>query len=829
MSTPLHVLLVEDSEDDALLIARELRHGGYDLISERVDTAAGFEAALATHTWEIIIADYAMPHFGGLAALKRVQELGLDVPFIIVSGTIGEDSAVAAMKAGAHDYVMKASLPRLVPAVQRELRDAESRQARRRAEERLRESEARYRQSVENSPNPLFSVDSQGAIQMWNRACEQVFQYGLEEIIGQAYHRLLWNPQDHDALDELVAQVWHGVSGSEQEMHYRCKDGTQRFMVTRIYPVCDLEGQIEGAVFANTDITRRKRAERLLQALNVASLAMQKAVTPQEVLVTVGEEFKTLGLACVVLFADESRNTLWPGYFSYGAEAVELAAKMIGVTAENFSLPIEPASALREAVWEGKTVFVDRAEEIEDVLPELSQDLAGQIIKILQVQKSITAPLIVEDKIVGLLSVQSDDLGAGDMPAITAFAHQVAAAWHKARLMHDLKTSLEELKHTQAQLLQAQKMEAMGRLAGGVAHDFNNMLTIVHLSTQLLQRQLRPEDPLREYVHQIDEAGQRASTLTKQLLSFSRRDIIEPHVVDLSRRIGSLSRMLQRIIGEDVELVTVLADDLWPVYLDPAQIDQAIVNLAINARDAMPAGGFLSIETANVVLDREAVAHQVDVRPGQYVRLTVRDTGVGMDDEVKAHLFEPFFTTKERDQGTGLGLSTVFGIVKRNGGHILVDSQVGKGTTFEIYIPRTGKVEPGGLPHPISASMARGTETILVVEDYAAVRDLAAQILRAHGYQVLTAKSGPEAIHISREHDGPIHVLLTDLVMPHMNGKELAEQIQAQRPGMRILYMSGYDDQLLEQHTVVGGNVAFLPKPFTVESLTQKVRAVLEP
>ena len=828
MSPLLRALIVEDSEDDALLIARELRRGGYVLTSERVDSAEAFESAITRQTWEVIIADYSMPNFGGLAALKRVQKMGLDVPLIIVSGTIGEDSAVAAMKAGAHDYVMKDNLARLVPAVQRELREAESRQARRRAEERLRESEARYRQSVENSPNPIFAVDGQGTIWMWNQACGQVFQYETEEILGQAYHQLLWNSQDRAALDSLLARVWQGLSVNEQEMQYRCRDGAQRFMVTRIYPVCDLEGQVEGCVFSNTDITKRKRAERLLQALNMASLAMQRAATPQEILTTAGEEFKKLGFSCTVFFTDESQSRLFPKYFSYDQKAIRLAERLIGVKAESFSLPLETAGMLREAIWQGKTILIDGREGLRQVLPEPLRTFASQLLKLLKIRKSVVTPLILEDKTVGLLSVQSDDLTEDDMPAITAFAHQMSAAWRKARLMHDLETSLEELKRTQAQLLRAQKMEAIGRLAGGVAHDFNNMLTIVHLSTRLLKRQLHPEDPLLEYVQQIEEAGERATALTKQLLSFSRRDVIEPHVVDLNQEIGSLSRMLQRVIGEDIEFVTVLADDLWPVYLDPVQIDQAIVNLAVNARDAMPSGGCLTVETANAVLDRASVNRDVDVQPGDYVKLTVRDTGVGMGDEVKVHLFEPFFTTKERGHGSGLGLSTVFGTVKQNAGHIWVDSEVGQGTTIQIYLPRTGKVEPQGTLRVTPTSALCGSETILVVEDYAGVRDLAAQILRAHGYQVLAAKNGPEAIRISLKHDRPIHLLLTDMVMPGMNGNELAEQIQAQRPGIRVLYMSGYDNRLIEDPTALGEGVAFLAKPLTVETLTEKVRAALD-
>ena len=822
MSVPLRVLMVEDSEDDTLLIARQLRHGGYELSIERVDTLEAFDVALSRQPWDAIIADYSMPRFSGLAALKRLQESGLDLPFIVVSGTIGEAIAVEAMKAGAHDYVMKDNLARLVPAVQRELREAESRLARQRAEEWLRESEARYRQSVENSPNPIFTVDRQGIIQMWNRACEQVFQYEVDAIKGRVYHRLLWNPEDQATLEALLAQAWQGHPVNEQELYCRCKDGTQRITATRIYPVRDLEGQIEGCVFTNTDITKRKRAERLLQALNMASLAMQKALTTEEIFTTVGEEFKKIGFSCAILLTNEDQSRLFPKYYSYEGKVVKAAEKLMGVQAEGFSLPVEKIALFMETIWKGETVFVDGADGLRHTLPPALRRFAKQLIKVLEIPKSVDAPLIVEDKVIGLLSVQSDDLTEDDMPAITAFAHQMSAAWRKARLVQDLETSLEELKQTQAQLLQAQKMEAIGRLAGGVAHDFNNTLTVIHLSTQLLKRQLRSEDPLWEYVQQIEEAGERAAALTKQLLSFSRREIVEPRVVDLSREIGNLSRMLQRIISEDIELVTVLADNLWPVYLDPAQIDQAIVNLVVNARDAMPSGGRLTIETTNIVFDEAYAARHVDVQPGEYVRLTVSDTGVGMDEEVKSHLFEPFFTTKERGEGTGLGLSSVFGIVKQNAGHIWVYSQVGQGTTFQIYLPRTREIGAPVSPRPIASSIVRGTETILVVEDDTAVRGLALQILRTHGYQVLAAGSGAEALRISREHDSPIHMLLTDVVMPHMSGKELAEQLQSQRPDMRVLYMSGHSHQVMEEGGVL------LPKPFTAETLTQKIRVVLD-
>jgi PAS domain S-box-containing protein len=380
------------------------------------------------------------------------------------------------------------------------------------------------------------------------------------------------------------------------------------------------------------------------------------------------------------------------------------------------------------------------------------------------------------------------------------------------------------------QFQQAQKMEALGRLAGGIAHDFNNLLTVIHLSTRLLERKLKPEEPLLNHVQQIREAGERAARLTKQLLSFSRREVIEPRVLNLNHVVGELNQMLQRIIGEDVELSIDLAGDLWPVKVDPAQTEQVLMNLVVNSRDAMPDGGTLTIKTENVTLDQAYVAAHVDAQPGDHVLLTVSDTGQGMSGEVQAHLFEPFFTTKEQGQGTGLGLSTVFGIVRRSGGHIGVESHEGEGTSFKLYLPRDMEVEvetPAQFLRPDAASSERGTETVLVIEDDAGVRHLAVRVLISYGYHVLEAEDGPEALQISEQYEKPIHLLLTDVVMPQMNGRELVNRLRGQRPGLPVLYMSGYADNTILQLGRLPPDTAFLAKPFSIEDLIRKVRTLM--
>jgi two-component system cell cycle sensor histidine kinase/response regulator CckA len=335
---------------------------------------------------------------------------------------------------------------------------------------------------------------------------------------------------------------------------------------------------------------------------------------------------------------------------------------------------------------------------------------------------------------------------------------------------------------------------------------------------------------LWEHVQHIRHAGEQAAKLTKQLLSFSRREVIDPQALNLSRVVRDLSSMLQRIIGEDIELVAHLADDLWPIRADLAQMEQVIMNLVVNARDAMPAGGTLSIRTCNVTLDRTYAALHVDASAGEHVLLTVGDTGEGMDGSVKAHLFEPFFTTKERGHGTGLGLSTVFGIIKQSAGHIDVESQVGKGTTFKIYMPRS-KEEVLARAGPARQGLAAAppiAKTVLVVEDDTSVRRLAVRVLATAGYKVLEASSGVQALEIGAQERGRLDLLLTDVVMPHMKGTDLAERLREENPGLAVLYISGYATDAVPPGASLPPNATFLPKPFTVEDLIHKVRALLE-
>ena len=384
-----------------------------------------------------------------------------------------------------------------------------------------------------------------------------------------------------------------------------------------------------------------------------------------------------------------------------------------------------------------------------------------------------------------------------------------------------------ERRQLEDQFRQAQKMEAVGRLAGGVAHDFNNLLTVITSYSQLLLDDLGAEDARRADLQEIQKAAAGAATLTRQLLAFSRQQVLEPRVLDLNTVVAAAGKMLQRLIGEDVDLVTVLAPDLGAVKVDPGQVEQVVMNLAVNARDAMPEGGKLTIATANAELESTHTQEHSVVGAGAYVLLSVSDTGIGMDDRTRARIFEPFFTTKEKGKGTGLGLATVYGIVKQSGGFIWVYSEPGHGTTFKIYLPRVTEA-PLDLPLRRSPEVVRGTETILLAEDSAGVRAVAREVLQRNGYSVIQASDGRAALELAATHSGTIHLLVTDVIMPEMSGRQLADRLREVRSELKVLFVSGYTDDAIIRHGILEPGIAFLQKPFTPESLARKVRAVLD-
>jgi len=434
-------------------------------------------------------------------------------------------------------------------------------------------------------------------------------------------------------------------------------------------------------------------------------------------------------------------------------------------------------------------------------------------------------PFIMISGTIGeVLTVEALKLGASDFVLKDHLSPRLELAVRKAM---DEALAKKEHAKLEEQMRQAQKMEAVGQLAGGIAHDFNNLLTVINGYSQMRLPSLAADDPVKADLEQILKAGKRAEWLVKQLLAFSRKQIFQPKVINLNDLIQDMDKMFKRLIPENIEFVVLASPDLWAIQVDPDSFHQVLTNLVVNASHAMPQGGKVVIETKNVVLDTNYAERSV-VHPGEYLLLAVSDTGTGMTDEVKAHLFEPFFTTKEKGKGTGLGLSTIYGIVKQCGGTIQVYSEVGHGTTFKIYVPRVHAEAQAWFDSENTGPLPRGTETVLIVEDDDAVRAFGAGVLRKQGYEVLEVSGGEQALRLAGEYRRPIQVLLTDMVMHGMGGKELADKLKTLRPGIRVIMASGYTENISIQSGKLGKDEVFLQKPFSPRALAHKIREVLD-
>jgi two-component system, cell cycle sensor histidine kinase and response regulator CckA len=630
---------------------------------------------------------------------------------------------------------------------------------RRRAEEALRASEARFRAFIDNISDAFFFCEEHGRIVDVNRQACASMGYTRDELIGKTPFDI-----DADATPAGSAEIGARLGAGETitfDTRHRRKDGSVFPVEVRIRPIV-LEGRLCGLALAR-DITRRKQAEETLRR-------SEEMLRRAEAMAHVGA------------WSFEVQERVFLG--------TEEAYRLCGWEPrphrqEDLSTIVHPDDRPRwQAAWQAS--------------------LAG-------------APFELEHRLVVDGQVRWVHVRAE--PEIDAEGRVVRIA--------GVSQDLTERKLLEAQLWQAQKMEAIGQLAGGVAHDFNNLLNVILGYSELLLLGLPASEPHRERVVAIRDAGERAARLTGQLLAFSRRAIVEPKVLDLNEVIDSSARMLRRLIGEDIILATVLSPRLSRVRIDPVQVEQLILNLGVNARDAMPRGGRLTLSTENVDVRKQDRRSDPDLKPGRYVRLSLADTGMGMTDEVKARIFEPFFTTKGVGRGTGLGLATVYGIVKQAGGQITVESQVGAGTTFAILLPAVPEADAPAGPESVPIA-PRGTETVLLVEDEEGVRRVARLALEMQGYTVLEAAAGPEALRALDDHPEPVHLLLTDVVMPDLGGRELADAVRARRPGVKVLYTSGYTDDVAIRYDVSETDDAFLQKPFTALGLARKVREVLD-
>jgi two-component system, cell cycle sensor histidine kinase and response regulator CckA len=878
----LRVLLVEDSEDDAQLLTRELKRVGYDAACERVDTADAMRSALETRDWDLVIADYNMPNFSAPAALALLQATGLDLPFIIVSGSVGEEVVVEAMKAGARDYLPKGNLKRLIPAVRRELEQAGERRARKIAEEQ-------YRELVASAPIGIYRATKEGRLDSANLALARLIGYeSSDELLGlNVQQDVYFELADRT---KLLAELERVGSVSNFEVRFKRKDGTPIWVRVDARGVRDSSGAVERLEGFVHDITERKFAEEALEqskerlrlvldTAHEAFIAMdaqgrivdwnpQAAATfgwtPEEAIGRIlaetiiperHREAHARGLAHFLQTGQGPVLNRWfeitaldrggrefpvelmispmrfgEGYlfnaFLHDVSERKAAEEALRASEERYRLLFERNLAgVFRSTLEGQLLDCNDAfariygyASRREILARPASDLYSAA----ELRNQLMERIRLEGELINY-EEQGRRKDGGSVWVLGNYT-LVPHAKGDEGILEGTIVDITERRSLEEQLRQSQKMEAIGQLAGGVAHDFNNLLTAILGYADLLTGRVEGQD--MEAVAEIIKAGERAASLTRQLLAFSRKQVLAPEVLDVNRLIENLEKMLRRLIGEHIELVTRLAPTLGRVRADAGQIEQVILNLVVNGRDAMPRGGRLVIETAGVELDDAYAREHVSVRPGRYVMIAVSDSGLGMDAATKSRIFEPFFTTKPT--GTGLGLATVYGIVKQSGGNIWVYSELGRGTTFKIYLPKLEGAEEVVAPkkEPVSVP-AVGAETILLVEDEEAVRSLTRRVLEKHGYAVLVAKSGAEALEIARSHTSPVHLLLSDLVMPGMGGPELAAQLVALRRGIRVLFMSGYTDDAVIRDGLINQTTSFLQKPFTPDGLVRKVRETL--
>jgi PAS domain S-box-containing protein len=675
----------------------------------------------------------------------------------------------------------------------------------------------------------LIVTDLNYRITYVNKAAEFLFGYSGEELIGKTLDLLSaesWADHLKDEIHQTVTtgRVWTGPIRSQR------KNGSAFAVEMRVSPLRDSRGRLSSYISIFHDLTERRRAEQLLATLNAAALAMERNLAPDQILDAVAEELKRIGFACAVFLTDGSEDRLTLRYLSPNADAAGAASERLDQEGRPPSIEVDAFDPLRRTVRDRHPAFLENPSVSARTAPGSAGELDPGLIEILAGRRSILAPLIAGEAVTGVLSVQSADLTRGDVAAITAFANQLAAAWRKATLMDELSNSLRELKRTQDILLHAQKMEAIGNLAGGVAHDFNNLLTAIKGYAELALDRLDPEDTIHADVGQIRKAADQAAGLTSQLLAFGRQQPLQPKVLDVNTVITGVDKMLRRLIGEDVELRTELDGGIDSVKADPTQVQQVIMNLAINARDAMPGGGTLTIKTENVSLSSSDCKSLHEARPGRYVRLSVRDTGSGIEPEVIDRIFEPFFSTKEIGKGTGLGLSVVYGVVSQHEGWIDVDSEVGKGTTFHVYLPVTTADLADLTVRDVAIAEVHGHgERVLVVEDEEAVREFATRALRDSGYSVLEAANAEEALAVFEQEKGNVDIVFSDVVLPSKSGLQLADELLARHPDLHVLLSSGYTDQKSQWSVIQERGYGFVQKPYAIHDLLRTIREVIGP
>ncbi|MEW6545107.1 MAG: PAS domain S-box protein [Nitrospirota bacterium] len=696
----------------------------------------------------------------------------------------------------------------------------------RQAEQSLARSRDFVWHLFDDFPTPIWRSGVDARCDYFNTSWLAFTGRALEQELGDGWAEGV-HPEDERRCRATYQEAFQARRPFEMEYRLRRYDGTYRWLLDVGRPYHDLDGRFAGYIGSCYDITDRVRTEQALQAKTDQVQAVSDAMTK----FLEDGDWRAASLrflrAAMRLTRSESG---FVGIVADGPVLRILAHEGIGWDREVNRAFYEQALRTYQTVGYLEFTTLDNlfgrvittGTTVLSNAPQQDPRAKGLPAGHPPLHAFLGVPILHGPEVVGMIGVANRPGGYTEAEQATLeFLTQAAGVL----LDSDRRRQREAALH--AQLWQAQKLEAIGRLAGGIAHDFNNLLTVINGYSAALVRQLGADHPLRRLPLEIQKAGDRAAALTHQLLAFGRRQVLEPRVLSLNDCVTAMSTMLQRLIGEHIHLANVRDPGLGCVQADQAQIEQVIMNLVLNARDAMPDGGTLTITTANVELDTGQAKSLGEVPPGPYVSLAVTDTGHGMDAETQARIFEPFFTTKAQGQGTGLGLASVYGIVTQSGGAITVHSAPGQGTTFTVYLPRVSGQPDRIAPSERPGEPVAGSETVLLVEDEDAVRELLGEALKSAGYRVLEARHGDEALAISARHEAPIHLLLTDVVMPGMSGRELAHRLTPQRPDMKVLYMSGYTSDAIARHGVLEPGIALIQKPFTPAALTAKIREVL--
>ncbi len=832
---------------------------------------------------ELMIHDFHPTHLGREQKPEYVQAAGRDGVWSGETTFISRDGKRMPVSLVCVLHSSLDGKTRYFSAIAREMRQQKQ------AEEALRE-EHNFISAILHTVGALVVVlDREGRIVQFNRACEVATGYTSEEMKGTLLWERLLVPEEALAVQHVFTFLLSEALEKKHVNNWVARDGTRRMISWSNTVIQDDAGCVKYVIGTGIDITEHRRAEEALREtteslraivqsspLAIISSDLQRRIRiwnpaaermfgweSSEVIgrphphipPEMKEEYETIRRRVLngerILNREvirQKRDGMRFPVSSSMAPLNDASGRVIGIMALQVDVSDRKKAeeALKESealhrtivehsndmIWtvdaEGRFMFVNR--RAEEIGGYKIQDLLGKPFAFIINQEDVGRLSGLLKKVMNgepqqfEVEIRKHDGGTRSLSVNSA------PIYSQGKTIGAVCFGRDITKHKQLedQLRQSQKMEAVGRLAGGIAHDFNNLLTVITGYGEFLLTRMDIHDPLRRHVEEIEKAGNKAASLTRQLLAFSRRQVLQPKTLDLNSTVIDMNKLLQRLIGEDIRLRTLLDPHLGLVKADPGQLEQVILNLAVNARDAMPEGGALTIETTNVLLNAEFAHEHSDIPPGPYVMIGVSDTGCGMNTDIQSHLFEPFFTTKEQGKGTGLGLSTVFGIVKQSLGTISFKSQVGIGTTFRIYLPRVDEKAESGVNLDDRSDLSRGSETILIAEDEDSVRTLIEEILQTHGYNVLSAANGSEATLMSERHKGPIHLLVTDIIMPQMSGPELARHMTIQRPGMKVLFLSGYaNESILEQNSIVSGG-SFLQKPFSPETLTLKIREIIE-